>query len=123
MERAGPSYTAETLAELERMSPGDDRWVVMGADALADLPAWHRPDEIIARARIALVERAGEEADVPAAVRDAVPGIEARVDRVPLPALQISASDLRERVRCGRPTSPLLPREVLRLVGELRLYR
>ena len=123
VERAGPSYTAETLAELERMSPGDDRWVVMGADALTDLPAWHRPEEIIARARIALVERPGEEAGVPAAVRDAVPGIEARVDRVPLPALQIAASDLRERVRCGRPTSPLLPREVRRLVGELRLYR
>lgn len=123
IERPGPSYTADTLAELERLSPGAQRWVVLGADALADLPAWRRPGEIVARARIALLERPGAEAGVPAAVRDAVAGIEARVDRVPMPALEISASELRERVRCGLPTSPLLPRRVRRLVDEMGLYR
>ena len=123
VERPGPSYTVETLAELERRDPGSERWIVLGADALADLPAWRLPGEIIARARIALVGRPGLEAGVPAEVRAAVGGIEARVDPVPMPALEVSASELRERIRSGLPTSPLLPRRVRQLVDELGLYR
>ena len=123
VERPGPSYTWETLAELERENPGEERWVVLGADALADLPDWHRPREIVARARIAVVERPGLEEVGTGAVQGAVPGIEARLDRVPMPPLRVSASDLRRRVRGGLPTSPLLPQRVRRLVDELGLYR
>lgn len=123
VERPGPSYTAETLAELERRRPGDARWIVLGADALADLPLWHRPRAIAEQARIALAGRPGEEGEVSAAVRAAVPGIESGIDRLPMPALAISASDLRERVRGGRSTALLVPREVRRLIDELGLYR
>ena len=122
VERSGPSHTWETLAELERAHPGDERWVVLGADALADLPAWRRPREIVARARLALVDRPGQEGGVPAGARRAVPGLEALVDRVPMPPLRVSSSDLRRRVRAGLPTAPLLPRRVRELVDELGLY-
>ena len=123
VERPGPSYTWETLAALECENPGEERWVVLGADALADLPDWHRPREIVARARIAVVERPGLDEGGTGAVQGAVPGIEARLDRVPMPPLGVSASDLRRRVRGGLPTSPLLPQRVRRLVDELGLYR
>ncbi len=44
VERHGPSYTAETLTELGLKYPGAEWWFVLGADAIADLPRWHRPD-------------------------------------------------------------------------------
>jgi nicotinate-nucleotide adenylyltransferase len=123
VERRGPSYTVETLAALERERPGVAWWFVLGADALADLPRWHRPDAIIERARLALVARPGEPEGLPSSVREAVPGIESAIDGVPMPRLAISASDLRERVRRGRSTALLLPGEVRRLIEELGLYR
>ncbi len=119
VERAGPSYTAETLAELDRTRPGDARWFVLGADALADLPRWHRPDALVTRARLAVVGRPGERVTPP----PDVPGVAAAIDRVHMPRLAISSSDLRERVRIGVSTALLLPAAVRRLVDELGLYR
>ncbi len=123
VERRGPSYTAETLAQLGRERPGAAWWFVLGADALADLPRWHRPDAIVAQARLALVGRPGEPQALPDEVRDGVPGIEEAIDRVPLPPLAISSSDLRARARRGRSTALLLPAEVRRLIDDLGLYR
>lgn len=123
VERRGPSYTAETLAALQLERPGAAWWFVLGADALADLPHWYRPDSIVARARLAMVGRPSEPESLPASVRDAVPGIEEAIDRVPMPRLAISSSDLRERVRRGGFTAPLLPAGVHQLIDELGLYR
>jgi nicotinate-nucleotide adenylyltransferase len=123
VERRGPSYTADTLAALGQERPADAWWFVLGADALADLPHWHRPDAIVRRARLAVVGRPGEPESLPPSVRDAVPGIEEAIDRVSMPRLAISSSELRERVRRGRSTAPLLPAEVRRLIDELGLYR
>ena len=121
VERDGPSYSDETLAAFAR--EGGEWWFVLGTDALADLPQWHEPARLLQDARLALAARAPGEADVSAEVRQAAPGIEKRIDAVPMPALRVSSTDLRARVREGRPTAVLLPEGARRVIDEAALYR
>jgi len=122
--RAGPSYTADTLGLLRREAPGA-WWFLLGADALADLPQWHEPQRISAQARLGVARRPGPNGDaaVDPAVREAVPGIERRIDWIPMPALAVSSSELRERVRHGRDVSLLIPERVREEIEALGLYR
>ena len=125
VRRPGPSYTAETLEELQAEAPRNEWWFILGWDALADLPNWREPGRILELARLALAER-GEAADaapLPRETVEAFPDLAERVDRVPIPRLDVSASELRRRVREGEPTAPLLPAGVRRLVAERGLYR
>ena len=125
VRREGPSYTAETLEELQAETPEAEWWFVLGWDALADLPNWRRPERILELARLALAERGDgtEGAALPLAAAEAFPGLAARVDRVPIPRLDVSASELRRRLREGEPTAPLLPAGVRQLIAERGLYR
>lgn len=124
VRRPGPSYTAETLEELQAEAPGNEWWFILGWDALADLPNWQRPGRILELARLALAER-GDEAGgsaLPAQTVEAFPDLAERVDRVPIPRLAVSASELRRRLRDGEPTAPLLPSGVRELIAERGLY-
>jgi nicotinate-nucleotide adenylyltransferase len=121
VDRHGPSYTVETLEVLT--VAGGDWWFIAGADVLLDLPQWHRPQRIIELARLAIAVRPPRGKHVPARTRAALPGIEARIDWLALPPLDISSSDLRRRIAEGASTEGLLPPRVRALIDELRLYR
>lgn len=128
VDRSGPTYTADTLRELA--GAGGDWWFLLGADALADLPRWHEPTAIIALARLGLASRAldASTAGGPSAAAEAqLPGlaqrIAERIDVVPMPPLEIAATDLRARIRDGRPTRYLLPEAVRALIDQHALYR
>ena len=125
VRRAGPSYTADTLAELREESPGHEWWFILGWDALADLPNWRQPERILELARLALAQRGDEAADgaaLPAAADEAFPKLSSRVDRVPIPRLDVSASKLRRRLSGGEPTAPLLPAAVRERIAAIGLY-
>ncbi len=111
--RAGPSYTVDTLREL-RDEGETDLVLILGSDALADLPAWREPEAIVALARLAVAARAGEPVEAPAG---------ARVTVVTMPPLAISSTLVRERVRAGEPVDDLLPAAVAAHVRERGLYR
>lgn len=122
VDRSGPTYTADTLRALA--GEGGEWWFLLGADALADLPHWHEPAAILEVARLGVAARAGESAaTLVEAVAAQLPGIGSRVDVVPMPRLDIAATELRERVRAGRPTRYLLPEAVRALIDERALYR
>jgi nicotinate-nucleotide adenylyltransferase len=122
VDRDGPSYTADTLAALVR--PDEDWWFILGADALADMPAWHEPQRIIELARLAVTRRPDVDGElIPSALREALPHIEERVDMVEMSPLDISATDIRRRVRAGESTEFLLPESVRAVVDRLGLYR
>src|SRR5690606_22970189 len=55
VDREGPTYTADTLEALVR--PGEEWWFILGADALADMPAWKDPQRIVRCARLAVARR------------------------------------------------------------------
>jgi len=125
VEREGPSYTAETLAEL--IHPGEEWWFILGADALADLPAWHEPRRIVELARLAVAQRpeAGgvESPLVTTELAEAVPGIEGRIDLVEMPLMDVSATEIRRRVAAGESTEGLVPAAVRDEIDRLGLYR
>lgn len=122
INRDGPSYTADTLEVLVR--PEEDWWFILGADALADMPAWHKPQRIIELARLAVTRRPDVDGElIPPALREALPHIEERVDMVEMSPLDISATEIRRRVRAGESTEFLLPESVRAVVDRLGLYR
>lgn len=120
VEREGPTYTLDTFEELAAAEPEAVWWFLLGEDALADLPHWHEPERLVQAVRFGLAQRPG--AEPAASTLDALPGLADRVDVVPMPALDVSASDLRARVARGAPTTPLLPAAVRAVIDELRLY-
>ncbi len=126
VERAGPSYSAETMEALAAAHTGGGEpaewWFILGSDALADLPNWHEPARLLAAARLALIRRPDGDIDVPATLLSAFPGIEARIDPVPTPALDVASTELRARIRSGRSTQHLLPEPVRAVIEELGLY-
>jgi len=122
IDRHGPSYTADTLAAL--VQPDEDWWFILGADALADMPAWHEPQRILELARLAVTRRPEVDGKlIPPAVREALPHIEERIDMVEMSPLDISATEIRRRVRTGESTEFLLPQSVRAVVDRLGLYR
>ena len=103
IRRGGPSYTADTLVTLAAAGPDDELWVILGADAAAGLSTWERGEEVADRARIAVAEREGETGSPP-------PGWSWRT--VPITRLDVSSTDLRERVAAGRTIDVLVPSRV-----------
>lgn len=122
LDRDGPTYTTDTLRELA--SNGGEWWFILGSDALGDLPHWREPATITEQVRLALARRPGiGETEIPAETLRAVPNIESRIDEIEMPLLEISSTDLRERVRDGRPTDFLVTPAVRAVIDELGLYR
>ncbi|HXY45097.1 MAG TPA: nicotinate-nucleotide adenylyltransferase [Acidimicrobiales bacterium] len=116
IERGGPSYTADTVEELEARHPGADLFLVIGADVAGTLDTWERIDEMRGRLRLVVVNRPG------AAVvdRGQLQGWDVSV--VEIPDLEISSTDLRDRAATGRPLDFLVPTEAIRLLRERSLY-
>jgi nicotinate-nucleotide adenylyltransferase len=112
IDRGGPSVTADTLEALAR--PGRELFLLLGADAVANMPTWRRLEETRGLCRLVIVTRAGERALPPSPDWD--------VAHVTIPRLDISSSDLRERLRTGRPIDGLVPPAVVREIRERRLY-
>ncbi len=122
-DRPGPCYTVDTLQLLRReWGPGPLFVFIIGADSLADLLTWHQPQRLIELCELAAVTRPGVEVDLPR-LAEHLPGITARLHLVQMPLLEISSSDLRARVRAGRPISYLVPPTVEAYILEQGLYR
>jgi nicotinate-nucleotide adenylyltransferase len=113
IERDAPSVTADTLEAL--CAPGRELFLVLGADAVANMPTWRRLDETRDLATVAVVERAGDAHAEP-------PGGGWRVERVTIPRLDISSTDLRQRLRTGRPVDGQVPVAVVHEIARRGLY-
>jgi nicotinate-nucleotide adenylyltransferase len=113
IERGEASVTADTLEALS--APGRELFLVLGADAVANMPTWRRLDETRHLATVVVVERAGD-------VHSEPPGPGWRVERVSIPRLDISSTDLRGRLRDGRPIDGLVPPQVVREIRRRGLY-
>lgn len=112
IKRGGPSYTSVTLRELADEHPADELCLMVGADAAKDLPHWHEVEEIPRSATIAVLSRPGE---VP---RERFAGA---VD-VAVPAVDISATLVRERIRTGKSIRYLVPAAVADYIVKHSLY-
>jgi nicotinate-nucleotide adenylyltransferase len=111
--RPGPSYTVDTLRALAAEAPGDALFFLVGADAARELAAWRDAGDIAALATVVLLTRPG-----------AAPSPHPLVARVlEVPGVDISATQIREAVRCGRSIRYLVPRLVEEYIVSHGLYR
>ena len=112
LKRSGLSYTVDTLRALRDRWDGVELVLLLGADALLDLPGWREPDEIAHLAELAVLARAPT--GVPASPYPAVP--------VPVTRVDISATEIRRRVREGISIRNLVNDAVRKIVERERLY-
>jgi len=121
IDRQGPTYTIDTILQLPQTE--DQWWFILGSDALADMEFWKDPEKIVDLVRLAVGVRPGlAHQDVITQLEMKIPRIKERIDYVRMPEIEISSSDLRDRIRTGRPTEFLLQEKVRRVINELQLY-
>jgi nicotinate-nucleotide adenylyltransferase len=114
IDHGGPSYTADTLAALAAQWPSAELFTIVGDDAAAGLTTWERYDEVVAQSRLVVVDRPGQQVELPTAVEWI---------RVEVPRLEVSSTDLRARFSDGRPLDYLVTEHVLHVIHERSLYR
>ncbi len=119
--REGPSYTADTLAELHTRLPDSELYLIVGADAAASLPDWHEPERILSLATLAVAKRRGTTRDAVAEALAQLDGGE-RMEFFRMPRVGISSTDIRRRVRVKEPIRYLVPDAVVAYIDEHRLY-
>jgi nicotinate-nucleotide adenylyltransferase len=120
IERDGPTYTVETLRELKGERGDVDLYFITGADAMLEIFQWKDPEETLELAHFIAATRPGYElAELEQDELTSHP----RVTVMTIPALAISSTDIRERVRTGRPIRYLVPEGVQTYIEKAGLYR
>jgi nicotinate-nucleotide adenylyltransferase len=112
LDRPGPSYTVDTLEALRARYPAVRFTLLLGADAAAELSAWHRAADLPKLARIVVFGRPGS--PIPAS-----PLIDGSIV---VPAVDISATEVRRRARAGLPVRYWVPDAVAEYMVRHRLY-
>jgi nicotinate-nucleotide adenylyltransferase len=122
IERGGVSFTVDTLRSLRNRWREDRElalFLLLGQDVLATLPHWREPAAVVALAELAILTRAGRSAEEDAAAGPLMSG--GRV--VPTRRVDVSSTEIRERVTAGKSIHGFVPDAVLEYVAEWRLYR
>jgi nicotinate-nucleotide adenylyltransferase len=121
-ERHGPSYTVDTLRELQDdMGPEVTLYLIIGMDSLANILSWYCPAELLKLCRMVVAERAGYQVDL-AALEGELPGLQDALELIDTPELSISSTDLQERLQRGLPIRYQLPAQVEAYIRKHKLY-
>ena len=123
IERAGPTYTVDTMAELQaQLGAGDELFFILGWDNLIQLPQWREPSRLIKMCRLLVVPRVGYPDPDLDSLEAAIPGLSQRVILLDQPQRDINASEIRQRVAQGLSIDHLVPEPVERYIKQHRLY-
>ncbi len=114
VDRAGLTYTVDTLRDLHEARPDAELFFITGADAIEQILSWKAPDELFEMAHFVAVNRPGHTLST-----DGLPAD--RVSQQEIPALAISSSDVRARARGGAPVWYLVPDGVVQYIAKLGL--
>jgi nicotinate-nucleotide adenylyltransferase len=113
IDRGGPSFTADTLRELCAAVPDAQFFTILGQDAALKLETWERYEEVVSSSRLVVVDRPGANGPLPSGMAWL---------RVEVPHLEVSSTDLRNRIADGRPLDYLLPPKVIAEIRSRHLY-
>ncbi|MCD2169981.1 MULTISPECIES: nicotinate-nucleotide adenylyltransferase [Microbacterium] len=116
IDRAGPTYTIDTLRDLQDQRPGAELFFITGADAVAQILSWRNHQELWDLAHFVAVSRPGH-----VLTTEGLPS--QNVSQLEIPALSISSTDCRARVRRGHPVWYLVPDGVVQYIAKHHLYR
>jgi nicotinate-nucleotide adenylyltransferase len=115
--RPVPSYTIETVRELRREYGEHEKlYFIMGADSLTQFFTWKDPEALLSACEFVVVPRPG------VGMQEADERIRTKALILDAPMLDISSSDIRERVRRGRSIRYLVPPEISAYIAEKKLY-
>jgi nicotinate-nucleotide adenylyltransferase len=115
LNRAGPSYTVDTLHDLQAASPGNKWFLLIGADQARDFKRWKAWSEILRLATLVVADRNPEAGQWHN--RELAQAL-----HLQMPVLPISATDIRDRLRQKLPVAPLVPESILRYIDQHDLY-
>jgi nicotinate-nucleotide adenylyltransferase len=116
----GLRYTVDTLAALRDTLPEADLHFIAGSDSLLALHTWRQPERLLSLCRFAVAPRPGDDEE---AVRAAANRWGAAISLLPSLRIGISSTEVRERLRAGRPVRFIVPDAVERLISEKGWYR
>jgi nicotinate-nucleotide adenylyltransferase len=116
IDRAGPTYTIDTINDISAQRPGAELFFITGADALAQILSWKDAEKALKLARFVGVTRPGYDLSDEHLPTDSVMLLD-------VPAMAISSSGCRERVADGRPVWYLVPDGVVQYINKHHLYR
>jgi nicotinate-nucleotide adenylyltransferase len=125
LDRGGVSYTVETLRQLTADRPADELFLMLGADSLRDLPKWREPAAICQLASLLVVRRGGLPPLDYEVLRDFVEPTRREYFRsleVTMPLMELSSTELRQRVATGRSLRYRVPRAVEEYIRQQGLY-
>jgi nicotinate-nucleotide adenylyltransferase len=117
LERSGPSYTLDTVRTLQAKEPEATWFLVIGQDQYAGFHTWHGWPELLGRVTLAIANRP----DAPLAADPQVLQVPHAV--VSLPMMDVSSTDIRERLHAGLAVSDLVPPAVARYIDQYHLYQ
>ncbi|MGO0123546.1 nicotinate-nucleotide adenylyltransferase [Desulfothermobacter acidiphilus] len=116
IERPGPSFTVDTVREFLQLYPQAEVFFILGMDALAEFLTWHRVEELLTLCRFVVATRPGY-----SGTSKVIRG--RKVTVLPVPGVAVSSTEIRERVRAGKPIRYLLPEAVEEYIHIRGLYR
>jgi nicotinate-nucleotide adenylyltransferase len=116
IDRAGLSYTVDTLETFARRHPTAERFFLVGEDAMATFASWREPGRILELARLAIMRRAAVAGERRPALPDGTIALSTRL-------VDVSSTEIRERVRCGKSLYGFVPEPVAEFIEAERLYR
>jgi nicotinate-nucleotide adenylyltransferase len=116
IERAGLSYTVDTLETFAQRFPRAERFFLVGEDAMTAFGAWRDPDQILKLAKLAVLRRAAATVDDGATLPDGTIALATRL-------VDVSSTEIRERVRNGKSIRGFVPESVAAFIETERLYR
>lgn len=122
IDRPAPHYAYQTLKIIARKFTKDKLIYLMGSDSLIDFPRWKKPEEILNNCHaLGVMQRPGEVVEQNKLEAE-IPGIRGNIRWVQAPLLDISSSEIRNRLRTGQPVRYYLLREVYEIIRENQYY-
>jgi nicotinate-nucleotide adenylyltransferase len=123
IDRPGPHFAVDTMRILAQQIPDAELFYLIGGDSLRDLPTWHAPRQFLQDcAGLGVMRRPGDSINLDA-LENVLPGISARVHFITTPLLEISSTDIRDRIATRRPFRYYLTPAVYRYILKTDLYK
>jgi nicotinate-nucleotide adenylyltransferase len=123
IDRPGPSYTVDTLQEFNREYCGlAELCFLLGWDNLPELPRWKDPQKVIELCKLVAFPRPGSSLPDIDAIDKVIPGLCQRIILMERPMMDISATQIRQRVSQGLDISNLIPKLVAEYIKDKGLY-
>lgn len=124
VERKGYTYTCDTMEQLKKKSPKDEFYFIMGADCLYTIEKWRDPERIFEACSVIAAARNGSSLlQMEEKCNELSDKFHGNILLLQFPAMEISSTDIRERVACGRSIRYLVPEKVREYIISNHLYQ